>query len=707
MKNCQVVIFVCLLLGLPTATWAQFTFITNNGAITITAFEATNSSVVIPSIINGLQVTTIGPSAFYRFTSVTSVTIPASITNIGDYAFQETGLSTVSIPASVIGIGVAPFEQCADLTEINVDPANSAYASLNGVLFNQKQTVLIQYPGGNPAASYTIPATVTDLATSAFANGVNPGTVIIGPNVASIGDEAFYEARVSSLSLTNGLVSIGNQAFYDTPLNNLVIPATVTNLGDEAFTSCSSLSRITVAPANAYYSSVSNVLFDANQTTLIQYPAFGVRSYAIPDSVTNVADGAFFYATLTNLTFGTKVQRIGSSALYGCSYVLKLTLDPNLVTIGDSAFVALNLTSITLPASVTSIGDYAFQECENMPAITIPAMVTNFGSCVFQSCFDLTNILVDPQNPSFSSVGGVMFDKTRTTLVEYPEGTKGAAYTISNGVTRIGNGAFVICQNLTNIVIPGSVTSIGTNAFFGCSRLASFSLPNTVTSLGDRAFEDCFGLASIALGTGITNIPDYCFLGCNELYSVTLPGSVTRIGDYAFFEDRLIQLTLPPNLTRIGVLAFGADYSLTSVTIPASVTSLGDGAFGDCSRLTNVFFVGDAPSADATVFEDDPGTVFHIPGTTGWTDSFGGLPTSQWTLTGPLIRSSSAAMQGNQFGFTIVWATNLPVVVEACTNLTKPAWQPVQTNSLNNGTCDFIDPQGANHPARYYRVRSP
>jgi hypothetical protein len=638
---------------------------------------------------------------------MTSVIIPSSITNIGDYAFQETDLSTVSIPASVTGIGVAPFAQCGDLTGINVDPSNPAYSSLNGVLFNQNQTVLIQYPGGNSAASYTIPVTVTNIAEGAFEYCANPNAVVIGTNVASIGGEAFYEARVSSLSLTNGLVSIGNQAFCDTLLYNLAIPATVTNLGDQAFTYCSSLGKITVAPANTCYCSVSNVLFNANQTTLIQYPAKGAPSYTIPNSVTNVAEGAFYYAELTNLTFGANVQSIGSNALYGCDVLLKLTLDPSLVTIGDFAFAALNLTSFTLPAGVTSIGDCAFLGCGDMPVITIPASVTNFGSYVFRSCFDLTNIMVDPQNPDYSSVGGVMFNKAETTLVEYPEGIQAASYTIPHGVTNIGNGAFIVCLNLTNIVIPSSVTCIGTNAFGACFGLSSFTLPNSVTSLGVGAFEDCDRLNSVSLGTGITNIPDYCFYMCDELYSAPLPGSVTSIGDYAFFEAPLFNLTLPPNLTSIGAAAFAVDYSLTRVTIPAGVTSLGDGAFGDCSELTNVFFAGNAPSADATVFEDDPGTACYMPGTTGWTASFGGLPTALWTLPRPLILINSVAVQGNQFAFTISWATNVPVVVEACTNLAIPSWQPVQTNSLNNGTCAFTDPQRANCPARYYRVRSP
>lgn len=708
MKNSCVALLVCLLSGLPVAARAQFTFVTNNGAITITGCEATNSSVVIPSSTNGLPVTSIGPSAFYGNTVITKVTIPSSITNIGDYAFQETGLTTVSIPASVIGIGAAPFDQCNDLTTINVDSANPAYTSLNGVLFNQTQTVLIQYPEANSPTSYAIPATVTNIVASAFAYSVNLGSVVIGPNVASIGDEAFYESSISSLSLTNGLVSIGNEAVSSDLLYTLTIPATVTNIGDQAFTYCRYLGKITVAPGNAYYSSVSNVLFNANQNILIQYPAEGASSYTMPDSVTNVADNAFYYATaLTNLTFGANVRSIGNSALFGCYGLLQLTLDPSLVTIGDDAFVALNLTNFALPAGVTSIGNYAFQACESMPMITIPASVTNFGYSVFQSCFDLTNIMVSPQNPAFSSSGGVMFNKAGTTLVEYPDGIPATSYSIPNGVTNIGTGAFAVCDNLTNIVIPNSVTSIGTNACFACLELSSITVPNSVTSLADRAFGECDRLNSVFLGTGITNIPDYCFMGCDELYSVSLPATVTRIGNYAFFEATLSNLTLPPNLTSIGVLAFGADYSLTSVTIPASVTSLGSAAFGDCYNLTNIFFAGNAPSGDATVFSEDLGTVYYLPGTIGWAASFGGLPTALWTLAGPLILNHSASVQGNQFAFTIVWNTNVSVVVEACTNLANPSWQPVQTNSLNNGTSIFTDPQWTNYPARYYRVRSP
>jgi hypothetical protein len=142
---------------------------------------------------------------------------------------------------------------------------------------------------------------------------------------------------------------------------------------------------------------------------------------------------------------------------------------------------------------------------------------------------------------------------------------------------------------------------------------------------------------------------------------------------------------VPNGVTNIGASAFYFCSGLTSVTIPSSVRSIGSDAFEDCGSLTGVYFQGNAPSADGTVFYSDPGTVYYLPGTTGWTNSFGGLSTALWTLPYPLVLTSSPSfgVRSNQFGFTITWATNLSVVVQACTNLANPVWQPLQTNALS------------------------
>ena len=101
--------------------------------------------------------------------------------------------------------------------------------------------------------------------------------------------------------------------------------------------------------------------------------------------------------------------------------------------------------------------------------------------------------------------------------------------------------------------------------------------------------------------------------------------------------------------------------------------------------------------------------MYYLPGTTGWGATYGGLPTAPWYLPTPSILGSGYGLgvSSNGFRFTISWATNVAVVVEACTNLGKPAWQPVQTNALTDGTAYFSDPQRTNYPYRFYRLRSP
>jgi hypothetical protein len=103
---------------------------------------------------------------------------------------------------------------------------------------------------------------------------------------------------------------------------------------------------------------------------------------------------------------------------------------------------------------------------------------------------------------------------------------------------------------------------------------------------------------------------------------------------------------------------------------------------------------------------DSNAAAYYLPGTTGWGSTFGGIPTALWSLSYPMILNSSLGVQSNQSDFTVSWATNLNVVVEAATDLSNPFWSPLTTNALSGGTFYFTDPQWTNYPSRFYRVRS-
>ncbi len=232
------------------------------------------------------------------------------------------------------------------------------------------------------------------------------------------------------------------------------------------------------------------------------------------------------------------------------------------------------------------------------------------------------------------------------TLAKYT-GT-GGAVVISNFVTIIGNQAFVACHSLTSVTIPGSVTSIGQEAFLECNSLTNASMANGVTSIGGQAFDDC------------TN--------------------------------------------------------LTSVTIPGSATSIGAEAFSGCSSLTSAYFLGNARTSYTGAFlgdNDNVLTTYYLPGTTGWSLTFWGYPSSgpPAVLWNPLIQAGGAnfGVLNNEFGFNITngSTTNIPIVVEACTNLACPVWTPLTNVNLTNGLFYFNEPLQTNSSGRYYRISSP
>jgi len=256
------------------------------------------------------------------------------------------------------------------------------------------------------------------------------------------------------------------------------------------------------------------------------------------------------------------------------------------------------------------------------------------------------------------------------------------------------------------VTFPDSVTIIGYDAFFGCSSLTNVTIGDSLASIGNGAFAGCFKLTEITVDT---NNPVYSSVNGvlfdkSQTTLVAYPGGLG--GSY----------TIPDSVTSIGDTAFWECSSLTNVTIGNGVTHIGDAAFEDCESLISVYFKGNAPTADEAIsygslFDSDDATAYYLPGTTGW-DYFSantGIPAVLWFLPNPLILNSSPGfgVQTNRFGFIISWATNTPVVVEACANLFHPAWIPVGTNTLTGGSSYFSDPQWTNHPARFYRLRAP
>lgn len=293
-----------------------------------------------------------------------------------------------------------------------------------------------------------------------------------------------YRKRIIKVYIADGIKHIGVCAFYKClALRYIKISDGVKSIGDNAFWRCTSLTSVTIP----------------DQITIIEDRIFmectGLKSITLPNSITSIGNGAFWDCRyLKNITIPNSVINIDDIAFEYCSNLQSITIPYSVKSIGYSAFrYCYGLTSITISNSVTNIGDSAFEYCESLESITIPDSVTSIGAGAFNGCKILTSITVDKNNSTYSSVDGVLFNKSKDTLIACPN-VKADNYQIPNSVTSIGAGAFARCTSLKSITIPNSVINIGNDAFYNCDSLKNITIPDSVVSIGSWAFDGCDNL---------------------------------------------------------------------------------------------------------------------------------------------------------------------------------------------------------------------
>jgi hypothetical protein len=293
-----------LLLTLPAAVEAQFTYVTNNGAITITGYTGSGGVVIIPNKITGMPVTSIGPSAFQFNSRLTSVAITNSVTSIGDGAFAA----------------------CPSLTAITVDVVNPVFSSVAGVLHTKSQTTLVQYPGGK-AGAYTISNTVTSIGNWAFASCTGLTSVTIGNKVADIGVYAFeFCTNLSSVTIPNSVINIAFGAFeVCSKLITVTIGNRLASIGDYAFEFCTNLTAVYFT-GNA--ASVGSTVFFGDSKATVYY---------LPGTIGWASTFAGVPAVLWNpqvqtsrASFGVRTNRFGFDIAGSSNLVLVVEACTNL-----------------------------------------------------------------------------------------------------------------------------------------------------------------------------------------------------------------------------------------------------------------------------------------------------------------------------------------------------------------------------------------
>ncbi|MBR5465727.1 MAG: leucine-rich repeat domain-containing protein [Alistipes sp.] len=462
--------------------------------IETTAFDATITS---HNYVDGMgvitfasDVTQVKADAYKSKTKLATISLPASVTTLGNNAFRDcTRMTTISAPG-VTSVGQYAFYNCAKLTDISFPQLKT----INSYAF-QKCTGLTQvdlrsvetmnsyaFDGCTKLTSVALAKLKGSLGSEAFSDCTALKTIDLPEGVTTIGAYAFYRCTsLASITIPEGVTTIGERAFYDcTSLASITIPEGVTTIENYAFNNCTSLKQVYITDITAWCQ-ISFTYYESNP-----------MSYGADLYLNNVK--------VEHLVIPEGVTTIRYCAFKGCTSLASITIPESLTTIASCAFYdCTSLASITIPEGVTTIGNAAFKNCTSLASITIPEGVTTIEPSTFENCTSLASI------------------------------------TLPEGVTTIGYNAFYGCTSLASITIPEGVTTIGSSAFRYCTSLASITIPEGVTTIEKSAFYDCRSLASITIPEGLTTIGNYAFHGCTSLASITIPEGVTAIGEDAFY----------------------------------------------------------------------------------------------------------------------------------------------------------------------------
>ncbi len=390
---------------------------------------------------------------------------------------------------------------------------------------------------------------------------------------------------------------------------------TLTISGTGSMTNYSSSSK---APWYASRSTITKIVIENGVTSIGDYAFYGlskVKSIQMPSSIRTIGEWAFVNCdSLTAVSIGKNVGTIGDFAFYSCDSLESITVDSNnsnfscdinsvlfdktkttLIQYPAGAF----RTSYTVPDSVKNIADRAFSATKYLNTITLGAGVESLGEDVFFEAYSLKNFSVSVSNNYFSSdSNGVLYNKNKTLLVQYPVGNERTSYTIPTGVKSIGYGAFAGCEYLTKLTIPNGVEDILMGAFESCVNLTDVTMPDSVKNVGYDAFMDtpfvnemsyavnCGKYYEIYVGNVLIYIVDAGITSGS--YEVTVKDKTTAIAFGAFEYSLASNIILPDTFKYVGAGAFAYCDTLLTANIPNSVEGIGESAFEYCMNLTEV-----------------------------------------------------------------------------------------------------------------------
>ena len=581
-------------------------------------------SITIPNSYQGKPVTKIDSGAFTYAENLKSITLPNSISELGDQAFyNNTKLEEIYIPDSVYefgegvfldckslksvrlpeGITILPestFSGCKSLTEITLpstvvkigEDAFEDCESLVSLKFaNEDSLTSIDNSAFSNTGftSFTLPKNVKELGTSVFDDCAKL-TSFTWNNVVDTVGRYFFDSctNLVEFKFTDALTTIGNRAFYNTGLKTVVIPDTVTTINDGAFVSCIELTSVTWSKS---VTSIPNSCFDSCAKLV---------SLSNIDEITKIGSSAF-YGTAFNKVDSTnllksKVTSIGSNAFFNLPNLTEVTIPGNVKTVDFQAFRNnLKLEKVTIEEGVTKLGDNVFAACPKLEEVVFPSTLVEYGSGskgLFSYGVSIENINLGENVTKYKSVDGVVYTKDLSKLVEYPLGNKRESYKILDEAKKVNDYVFAAAQYLKEVDF-NKVTEIGRNVLAdsdwsgisGSSAIEKVKTPETLEKLSSSAFANSKYLKTLdlSLSTKLATVPSEIAKNCKVLESATLPNTITKINSNAFNGcTSLKEINLPKNIKSIGNYAFKGATNLVATYdgTKAEFLGLGEDAFG-------------------------------------------------------------------------------------------------------------------------------
>ena len=428
-----------------------------------------SGKVVVPETIEGYKVKWIDNYAFSNCKNITEITIPDSVMEIGEFAFLGcTSLLKVVLSKNMTAIEAQTFSGCSSLESIIIPEGVTKIGTRS-----KSEDFMCDgaaFYGCTSLKEIIIPDSVTEIWWRAFSGCTSLSKVKLPKNLTSINSDVFSGCTsLAEITIPDSVTSIGSSAFEGcTSLAEIVIPDSVTEIGWSAFEGCTSLAEIAIPDS---VTSIGGSAF-SGCTSLVEI--------TIPDSVTEIGSSAFSGCTsLSKVDLPKDLTMIEAYTFSGCSSLESIIIPEGVTAIGTwseyentyygSSFSGCkSLKEIVIPDSVTAIGGSAFSNCISLESITIGSEVESLGDEWIASCRRLENITVSPENKTYSSVDGVLFNKDKSELSAYPIGNKRSSYTIPDGVEKIGKKAFYGCRYIESLTIPASVAEIEASALGNC-----------------------------------------------------------------------------------------------------------------------------------------------------------------------------------------------------------------------------------------------